>query len=153
MKRSVAVALAVLALGAGTGAASAQGSAQCGQFQPLSAATQLKANAVQAGLKAKVSREEMCKLLTAFVASESVVVKFLADNKTWCGVPDQVVANAKASHERSLKFRDTACAEGPRAKVPSLSDAIKTTPVDSATNTKTGRFGTFDSLTGNPLAK
>ena len=153
MKRGVAVALAVLALGAGTSAASAQGAPQCAHFQALSEATQQKANAVQAGVKAKVSREEICKRMTAFVASEALVVKFLTDNKTWCGVPDQVVATAKAGHERSLKFRESACAEGPRPKAPSLSDAIKTTPVDSATNTKTGRYGTFDSLTGNPLGK
>jgi hypothetical protein len=33
-----------------------------------------------------------------------------------------------------------------------LSDAIGSTPLDTSTNTKTGR-GTLDTLTGNPLAK
>jgi len=34
----------------------------------------------------------------------------------------------------------------------SLSDAIKAPSVDTAKDTKTGR-GTFDTLTGNPLAR
>ena len=52
-----------------------------------------------------------------------------------------------------MKFRDTVCAEGPKAKIPTLSDAIGTPPLDTgAKNTKTGR-GTLDTLTGNPLAK
>ncbi len=98
-------------------------------------------------------RKEICRLMTAFVASEDSVVKFLIENKTWCGVPDQALAAAKTSHERSLKFRDAACTEGPSPKAPTLSDAIKTPDVDSATNTKADRGGTFETLTGNPLGK
>jgi len=153
MKRGFAVILAVLSLAAAVRAAAAQNASQCAQFQSLSAATQAKANAVQAAMKAKAERKEICRLMTAFVASETAVVKFLVDNQTWCGVPPQAIANAKASHEKSVKFRDVACTEEAHPKTPTLSDAIRTTPVDSATNTKTGRYGTFDSLTGNPLAR
>lgn len=153
-----ALALAVFAFDAATPALAQQAGqmgspAQCNQFVPLNNATQTKANAVQAAMKARVDRKEICRLMTAFVASEGLVVKFLVDNKTWCGVPDQAVAAAKASHEKSMKFRDAACTEAPAPKAPSLSDAIKTTPVDSAANTKTGPGGTFDTLTGNPLGR
>ena len=55
-------------------------------------------------------------------------------------------------HDNTIKFRDTVCAEAPKPKAPTLSDAIGTPPLDTANNTKTGR-GTFDTLTGNPLAK
>ena len=153
MKRGCAVTLAILALGTGIRGAAAQGAPQCAQFPALNAATQQKANAVQAAMKAKADRKEICKLMTSFVAAETLVVKFLVDNKTWCGVPDQAVANVKASHDKSVKFRDAACTEGPSPKVPTLSDAIKTPSVDLEKNTKTGRGGTFDTLTGNPLAK
>ena len=84
------------------------------KFPAMSQATQEKANAVSAAMKAKADRKEICRLMTAFVASEDSVVKFLIDNKTWCGVPDQAVAAAKASHEKSIKFRDAACTEAPR---------------------------------------
>ena len=67
-------------------------------------------------------------------------------------MPDQAVAQAKTMHVNTIKFRDTVCAEGPKPKAPTLSDAIGTPSVDTGQNTRTGR-GTFDTLTGNPLAK
>jgi len=130
----------------------AQG-AQCNDFQKLSEEAQKRGSAVGAALKTKADRKEICTLMTNFLAAESSVVKFLEDNKVWCGVPDQVVAVSKANHEKSLKFRTAACNDDtPHQKPPSLSDAIKTPSVDTAKNTKTGR-GTFDTLTGNPLAR
>ena len=126
---------------------------QCNDFTKLSAEAQKRGAAVGAAMKAKADHKQLCVLMTSFVAAESTVVKFLADNKVWCGVPDQVITSSKANHEKSLKFRTVACSEdGPRPKAPSLSDAIKTPSVDTAKNTKTGR-GTFDTLTGNPLAR
>jgi hypothetical protein len=108
---------------------------------------------VGAAMKAKVDRKEICTLMTNFVAAETNVVKFLETNKVWCGVPDEALKASRANHEKSIKFRTAACSEeGPRPKAPSLSDAIKAPSVDTAKNTKTGR-GTFDTLTGNPLAR
>lgn len=160
MKHGIAagVVLTVLTLAAsdaGLDTAAAQGASQCSQFQALNQDTQNKANAVSTGMKNKIDRKELCKLMNVFVTSEGTTVKFLADNKTWCGVPDQMLAVATANHQKSLKMRDVICnaEDAPHPKAPSLSDAIKTTPLDSATNTKTGSFGTFDSLTGNPLGK
>jgi hypothetical protein len=129
-------------------------SVECGRFQPLQIDTQKKADIVMAAMKAKVDRKQICALMNTFVAAEALTVKFLQDNGTWCGVPQQAVVLSRANHEKSLKFRESACNDdGPHPKAPSLSDAIKTPAVDSAANTKTGRFGTFDSLTGNPLGK
>ena len=157
MNRGLAFALCsgLLALAAAPSAAFAQSppAPQCMQFPALNQRTQEKANAVAAAMKAKANRKDICRLMTIFVASEATVVKFLIDNKVWCGVPDGTIAAAKASHEKSIKFRDVACTEAPSPKTPTLSDAIKTAPVDSASNTKAGRFGTFDTLTGNPLGK
>ena len=127
----------------------------CGRFQAIGEETKKKADLVQAAMKAKAERSKVCTLLTSFVASEATLVKFLEDNKTMCGVPDDAIKGQKASHEKSIKFRDVACdpnAAGPTPKAPSLSDAMRMPSVDSATNTKTGR-GTFDTLTGNPLSK
>jgi hypothetical protein len=127
--------------------------AQCNDFGKLTAEAQKRSALVSAAMKAKADRKELCTLMTSFVAAETSVVKFLQDNKVWCGVPDQVITVSKANHEKSLKFRTLACSEeGPRPKAPSLSDAIKAPSVDTAKNTKTGR-GTFDTLTGNPLAR
>jgi len=127
--------------------------AQCNDFGKLTAEAQKRSALVSAAMKSKADRKQLCTLMTSFVAAETSVVKFLEDNKVWCGVPDQVITVSKANHEKSLKFRTLACSEeGPRPKAPSLSDAIRAPSVDTAKNTKTGR-GTFDTLTGNPLAR
>jgi hypothetical protein len=156
MTRGLTVTIAVLAFGAAFGAGVSTGWAQsqCDQFPKLNEEAQKRGGAVQAALKAKADRKQICNLMTTFVTSEAAVIKFLEDNKTWCGVPEQAITMSKANHEKSMKFRTAACTEEVAAKprVPTLSDAIKTPSVDSATNTKTGR-GTFDTLTGNPLSR
>ena len=129
------------------------GGAQCNDFPKLAAEAQKRSALVSAAMKAKADRKELCTLMTNFVAAETNVVKFLETNKVWCGVPEDALKVSKANHEKSIKFRTAACSEeGPRPKAPSLSDAIKTPSMDTAKNTKTGR-GTFDTLTGNPLAR
>jgi hypothetical protein len=156
MTRSLAIAVALFALSmpAWTSPAAAQGAPQCADFPRLSAEAKKRADAVQAAINAKADRKQICTLLTTFVASEATVIKFLEENKEWCGVPNQAIATSKTNHEKSIKFKTMACAAdaAPQVKPPSLSDAIKTPSVDSSANTKTGR-GTFDTLTGNPLAR
>jgi hypothetical protein len=155
MRLSFATALALLVIAAGIGAAAAQPAApQCATFPALRADAEGKALAVRTAMEKKADRKEICNLVTRFYNAEAVVVKFLTDNKTWCGIPDQAITNVKANHEHTLKFRTIACTEAPAAKprVPTLSDSIGTPSVDTGNNTKTGR-GTLDSLNGNPLAK
>jgi hypothetical protein len=134
------------------GQAAAPGAPQCNDFIKLRDDTEKKAAAIGAVNKAHGDRKEMCAAVTKFTAAEALVVKFLEENKTWCGVPDVAVTTAKTSHEKTIKFRDTVCAEAPKPKIPTLSDAIGTPSLDTAKNTRTGP-GTFDTLTGNPLAK
>jgi hypothetical protein len=159
--RASALGLALLATVTVSRTASAQGAPgvpgapgplQCNDFLKLRDDAEKTASAVQAAHKRHVDRQELCTLVTRFAAAETLVVKFLENNKTWCGVPDQAVAASKANHANTMKFRDTVCAEGPKPKPPTLSGAISTPTVDTAKNTKTGP-GTFDTLTGNPLAK
>jgi hypothetical protein len=156
MNRSVAIVLA-LALGVGvTGPriASAQLPPQCNDFVKLRDDAQKKGLAIAAAEKHKADRKEVCRLVQRYAVAEGAAVKFLENNKTWCGVPEQAISSAKASHQKTLKFRTVVCSEAPqpRLRVPTLSDAIGTPSVDTAKNTKTGH-GTFDTLTGNPLAK
>jgi hypothetical protein len=161
MKRSLAAVFIVAALAAAPGAAPAQtgapaqaGTVQCNDFMKLRSDAEQKAGAVRNATQQKTDRKDVCVLMQRFTTAEAAVVKFLETNKTWCGVPDQVIQQAKANHEKTLKFRTAVCTEAPAAKPkpPSLSDAIGTPSVDSADNTRTGR-GTFDTLNGNPLAK
>ena len=124
----------------------------CASFPKLRDEAKAKAELISAIGKRKGDRKDMCAAVQIFTAAEDKVVKFLDDNKANCGVPPQAITQAKAMHANTVKFRDTVCAEGPKAKTPTLSDAIATPSIDTDKNTKTGH-GTFDSLTGNPLAK
>lgn len=155
MKWSLALALAFVATAGGFSAAVAQAPpAQCNSFLGLKTDAEKKAMAVRTAMEHKAERKDICTLVQHFAASEETVIKFLEANKTWCGIPEQAIAGAKANHENTLKFRTVACTEAPAAKprAPSLSDAISTPSVDTANNTKMGR-GTLDTLNGNPLAK
>ena len=125
--------------------------AVCASFPKIKEEAEVRGHAIQEASKTH-DRKVMCGAVTRFVEQETKVVKFLADNQTACGVPPQAVASAKASHEKTVEFRDKVCAEAPQPKAPTLSDALGTPTLDTAKNTKTGR-GTLDSLTGNPLAR
>ena len=124
----------------------------CANFPKLRDEAKAKAEAISVIGKKHGDRKDMCAAVQIFTAAEDKVVKFLEENKSACGVPDQAVTQAKAMHAHTMQFRDTVCAEGPKAKTPTLSDAIGTPSLDTGTNTRTGR-GTLDTLTGNPLAK
>jgi hypothetical protein len=126
------------------------GAAICANFPKLKDEAEVRGRAIQEAAKSH-DRKVMCGAVTHFVEQETKVVKFLVDNQTACGVPQQAVAGAKASHQKTVEFRDRVCAEAPPPKPPSLSDALGTPTLDTAKNTKTGK-GTLDSLTGNPLA-
>jgi hypothetical protein len=147
--------LAAVAAAAMPRPAAAQLPPECQAFMQLRDAAGQKAGLVRDANKRGADRKELCTLVTSFAAAETTMVKFLEDNKTWCGIPDQAVVAAKTNHEKTLKFRTVACSEAGapgRPKAPSLSDAIGGGTVDSSSNTKTGP-GTFDTLTGNPLAR
>jgi hypothetical protein len=99
----------------------------------------------------------LCKLFKTFLSSEGKMLKGLEQNAATCGVPPEVLKQVKASHEKAAQVGKNICdaaAQGPRPAGPSLSDALGTTPMmpDSSTATKKGQ-GTFDTLTGSPLAR
>jgi hypothetical protein len=136
--------------GAVFGAPQQQPAGPCASFPKIRDDAAQKANVVQEIGKKHGDRAAMCAAVTHFYDAEQKVVAFLEVNKAQCGVPDQAIQQAKLIHANTQKFKDQVCAEGPKAKIPTLSDAISTTPVDTQKNTHTGP-GTFDTLTGNPL--
>ena len=160
---ALGIAVGVSAVGVGTRIASAQmpgmpgmqappASSPCDGFLPLRDDAQKKGLAIGAAEKRHADRQELCKVVSAFSTAEEKAALFLEKNKGWCGVPDQAISSAKEMHAKTVKFREMVCAPAPQPRVPTLSDAMGASNVDTAKNTKTGA-GTFDTLTGNPLAK
>jgi hypothetical protein len=142
--------------GAGFGAPQAPPPA-CQQLLTYRDETQKHGQALQAAGQKKVPPEELCKLFTAFLGAETKLLKGLEANSALCGVPADVIKNVKAGHAKASQIGKQVCdvaAQGPRPTGPSLSEALGTTPTvpDSATATKRGQ-GTFDTLSGSPLAR
>lgn len=156
MKWSVTMGI-MLALGASVSAihtTSAQTApSPCAGFIPLRDAAQQKASVIVAAEKRHAPPKELCTAVSRFYAAEGAALKFLETNQAWCGIPGAAITGAKANHEKTLKFRDTVCNPSAQVRLPTLSDAIGTPTLDTAKNTKTGSGGTFDTLTGNPLAR
>ena len=131
--------------------------AACQQLLTQRDETQKHGQALQAAGQKKLPPEEVCKLFKAFLAAETKMIKGLEENSALCGVPADVIKQVKAGHGKASQVGKQVCevaAQGPRPTGPSLSDALGTTPMvpDSSTATKRGQ-GTFDTLSGSPLAR
>jgi hypothetical protein len=125
------------------------------QFLVLRADAETKAKALQAASKRQATPQEACGLFNAFVRAEEKVVKYAGDNTVWCGIPPNIVQQMKANHAKARTARTRVCqaaAQPVRPAGPTLGEALGTTPVPDASNTKRGH-GIFDTLTGSPLGR
>jgi hypothetical protein len=117
---------------------------------------QKDAGAIQAANQKHATAVEACKLFKVFLATESKMISAIETNGPTCGLPPEVSKQVREGHGKASQIAKQICdaaAMGPRQAGPSLSDALGSTPtVPDATNTKTGK-GTYDTLTGNALAK
>lgn len=127
------------------------GRSVCDSFPPIREQAEKGALAIRAAGERKAPREELCSLFTKFAAAESRMMKFLETNQTVCGVPADAVKQGKAQHAKTQQIRKNVCSAGPGPQGPSLSDALGGPALPDAAP-KPGR-GTFDTLTGSPLAR
>src|SRR5689334_6184734 len=156
-----------------TGPALAQGFAPSQGFQPVAPQEQQQppcfkdfmalrqdaekhGAAIKAAGERKATPQEACKLFNALLTSARKMVKYVETNGTWCGIPAQVLTQLKEQDKQVSQARDRICqaaARGPAGpRAPTLSDALGTSITPDSNTVRTGR-GTFDTLTGNPLAK
>jgi hypothetical protein len=115
-----------------------------------------RAMAAKTGSEKKVTREEMCKLVSAYSGAEAKWIKYSEDHVTQCGIPKPVVEQIKTVHVRTADIRSKICAAGPQAgpaAAPSLSDAFGTTQLPQPQTEKRKAGGTLDTLTGNALTR
>ena len=109
--------------------------------------------ALKSANERKAPREEFCQLFQRLALSTAKMAKFLEQNKLQCGVPNEAVQRAKADHSKSLAYRKQACSAAPAtAGGPSLSDVLGAPVLPDSTSNKPD-MGTFNTLTGNPLAR
>jgi len=106
--------------------------------------------------KEKPSREEFCKLVTAYADAEVKWIKFTAENLSKCGIPKEILEQIKSAHTHTAEAKTKICSAGPgpAAAAPTLSDALGTSSLPSQeTEKRKSGGGTMDTLTGNALAK
>jgi len=124
------------------------------EFARLRDDVQKRALAAKAAGQRKVSREEMCKHITAYSAAELKWVKYTEANTVACGIPAEVAQQLKQVHSNTEQTKEKICAAGPApaAAPPSLSDALGTSRLPTPETAKSGS-GTLDTLTGSALTR
>jgi len=127
----------------------------CQDLISLRNTAEKQAKAIEEASKRKATAQEACKLFKAFLATESKMIKGLQEHMTTCGVPQQVIQQAKAGHDKYTQIGNNVCeaaAQAGRPAGPSLSDALGT-PLTVPENSGNRGVGTFDTLTGNALTR
>lgn len=136
--------------GMGGGGGAAQ---QCmAEFAKLRDEVQKQGMAAKAAGQRKAPREEMCKLITNYAASEAKWVSFTVAGVSNCGIPPQIANQLKEVHAHTEKTKAQICAAGPAGGggAMSISEALSTTRVATPDLYKGGN-GTFDTLTGSAI--
>ena len=127
-------------------------------FVPLRQEAETRAAAIKKAADSKAPRPQVCKLFQSFAEAEAKVVSFVEKNQAWCGIPPQAVTQMKANHTRTLETRTKICAAGVVSEAPAgprgpnLGEALGVRTLPTPESFSNGR-GTFDTLTGNPLAR
>lgn len=124
-------------------------------FVKLSQEAGKKRSAIEAAGKKRVPPAVACKLFNEYSASEAKLIKFVSANTATCGMPKDLLENLNKGHAQTNQIRTRVCevaAAPPKPAGPTLSDALSA-PVPDSGNIRTGRGGTFDTLSGSPLAR
>jgi hypothetical protein len=149
-------AVVALLLVAGANASAQQVDCQ-GGFTAAKAEYEKRGHAVEAANKRKANAEEACGLFKSLVEAQGKMFKFLKDNKTACGVPDEVIKNISTSLTKTTEVKTRVCqvaATGGGKPAPSagLSGAINITG-DVGGTPPENSGGLFDTLNGNILQR
>lgn len=130
-------------------------------FAPLREDAEKRGLAIKNASARRAPPAEACKLITAYAQSEIRMIKYIAANKTKCGIPDNVAAQMKTGHNGTEQMRKQVCnvaqqqQQQPRgAAAPSLSEVLGSSSMGMPEASATKRGGsTFDTLNGNVLTR
>src|SRR5262249_52780179 len=140
--------------GGGFGGPTAEQQECMTKFTVLRSEVEKRGMAAKAGSEKQVSREEMCKLVTAYSAAEIKWVKYAEGNMSKCGIPKEIVHQLKTVHARTADGQKKLCAAGPAmSATPTLSDALGTATLPTREPDKRKSGATLDTLTGNALGQ
>ena len=128
-------------------------------FMPLREEAEKRGKLIKAASDRKAPPDEACKLITNFGQAEIKMIKYVENNASKCGIPQQISDQLKAGHKNTEAMQQKVCgfaqqaAQQKSAAAPSLSEVLgSSASVPEALPTKKGG-STFDTLNGNVLAR
>ena len=130
-------------------------------FTPLKQEAEKRAEVIKGLSKRKAPASEACKAIGAFAQSEVKMINYIKANSQRCGIPAQVADQMAQGHKGTEQMRAKVCnAAEQQARAPrgggamSLSEALGASiEVPEAKPTKRNGGSTFDTLSGNVLAR
>ena len=123
---------------------------------PLRQDAEKKAAVIKAASQRK-QQAELCNAFKAFALAEAKTVKYVEDYGSECRIPPDALKTMKGNHAKTIEVRNKICSAPTAAapRQPSLSDALGTSRIPQAPTggAPAKKGGTFETLTGNPLAR
>jgi hypothetical protein len=136
--------------------------AKCQQeFVPLRTDVEKRMKSIQALGKRKAPASEACTALRGLSTAETKMIKYVEVNARKCGIPEQAHKQLNENHSHTTKLTAQVCnAAAQQAQAqqrgpagPSLSDVLGSPTLPEARPSKRGGGSTFDTLSGNVLAR
>jgi hypothetical protein len=131
------------------------------EFMPLRGDVEKRMKTIQALGKRKAPPSEACTALRGLSTAETRMIKYVEANAKKCGIPEQVHKQLNDNHGHTSKLTTQVCnvaaqqaqaqQRGPAG--PSLSDVLGSPSLPEARPSKRGGGSTFDTLSGNVLAR
>ncbi len=104
--------------------------------------------------------DEACKLIGSFIQAEVKMIKYVETNSARCGIPPQISEQLKKGHLSTEAMQGRICGAAAQMQKqagptgPSLSEVLgSAAALPEATTAKKNGGNTFDTLSGNVLAR
>jgi hypothetical protein len=128
-------------------------------FLPLREEAEKRGKLIKAASDRHAPPTEACKLIENFAQVEIKMIKYVEVHTASCGIPAQILDQLKHGHKNTEGMQQKVCSvaqqmqkQGPAG--PSLSDVLgSATALPEAAAAKKSGGGTFDTLSGNVLAR
>jgi hypothetical protein len=127
-------------------------------FLPLREEAEKRGKLIKAASDRHAPPAEACKLIGNFAQSEIKMIKYVESHSAKCGIPPQISDQLKNGHKNTEAMQQKVCSVAQQMQNqppagPSLSEVLgSATALPEATVAKKGG-GTFDTLSGNVLAR
>jgi hypothetical protein len=129
------------------------------EFLPLRAEAEKRSNLIKVASERHEGPDVACKLIANFSESELKMIKYLEGHAAKCGIPPQIPEQLRSGHKHTEALQQKVCAvaqqqqQRPQQAGPSLSEVLGSSAAlpEAATAKKGG--STFDTLSGNALAR